>query len=382
MQTLENKKSIKNLIKNNSLNIICSVENINNIENNLDKNITAVVSDTEININIPVIKTGTVYTSLLNEEQINCDAVLLNVSEYSKKELIEISEFYNNKNIELLFKVKDLFDVAKVRQLKPELIILGSDVYSAGAVHPVILNSLIDWECAILLNKGNSNAGLSLAHEYGFKGLYTDEDITAVNADVNIDFEHTLFLEKLYSRRSSVRPLIKAGGLKNKADIIECINNGADIVGINVTLSNISNISDLLKELKVINNKTVIVLEISDNDILLDKSAVNLVISGLADGIEHKSNGSLVNSYKNVLDMSDISEKNSLVPVMYSGSINDLWDKDIENLRLWLSASEAEDINKIVRIFNPELINLDYDKILINKRNDLMGFFRSIKYKK
>lgn len=380
MQTLDRKQTIKNLINNNSLSIICSVENINNIENN--KNIVAVVSDTEISLSIPVVKTDTVYTSLLNEETINCDAVLLNVSEYSKKELIEISEFYKNKNIELLFKVKDLYDVAKVRQLKPELIILGSDVYSAGAVHPVILRSLIDWDCSILLNKGNSTAGLSLAYEYGFKGLYTDEDISSVDVNININYEHNLFLEKLYSRRSTVRPLIKAGGLSNKADIIECINNGADIIGINMTLLNYDNISDLLKELKVINNKTVIVLEISDNDILLDKSAVHLVISGLTDGIEHKCNGSLINSYKNVLDMSEISEKNSLKPVMYSGSVNDLWDKDIENIRLWLSASEAEDINKIVRIFSPELINLDFDKILVNKRNDLMGFFKSIKYKK
>lgn len=380
MQTLDRKQTIKNLINNNSLSIICSVENINNIENN--KNIVAVVSDTEISLSIPVVKTDTVYTSLLNEETINCDAVLLNVSEYSKKELIEISEFYNNKNIELLFKVKDLYDVAKVRQLKPELIILGSDVYCAGAVHPVILKSLIDWDCSILLNKGNSTAGLSLAYEYGFKGLYTDEDISAVDLNININYEHSLFLEKLYSRRSSVRPLIKAGGLSNKADIIECINNGADIIGINMTLLNYDNISDLLKELKVINNNAVVVIEISDNDILLDKSAVHLVISGLADGIEHKCNGSLINSYKNVLDMSEISEKNSLKPVMYSGSVNDLWDKDIENIRLWLSASEAEDINKIVRIFSPELINLDFDKILVNKRNDLMGFFKSIKYKK
>lgn len=379
MQTLEKKQSIKDLLKNNSLNIICSAKNINNIN---DKNILAVLSDTEISINKPVIMTGTVYTSLLNEEQVNCDAVLLNVSEYSKKEIIEISEFYNNKNIELLYKIKDLYDVAKVRQLKPQLIILGSDIYSAGAAHPVILKSLIDWDCTMFLNKGNSSAGISLAHEYGFAGLYTDKEINTLNTNINITYEHGVFLEKLYSRRTSVRPLIKAGGLNNKEDIIECINNGADIIGINIDLLNYDNIFDLLKELKVINNKAVVVLEVNGNDLMLDKSVVNLVLSGLADGIEHKHNGSLVNSYKNVLDMSDISEKNSLIPVMYSGSVNNLWDKDITDIRLWLSVSCADDINNVVRIFNPELINLDYETVLKNKRNDLMGFIKSIKYKK
>ncbi|MDE7315552.1 MAG: hypothetical protein K2N11_07600, partial [Mucispirillum sp.] len=173
---LQNKSKLINTIKTRNLNIICSSQLADMIPDNI---LSAVIIDDNLLCRKNIIKLQKGI-----DNSLNVDGIIINTAEYSKQQIMQIHEKYQNQNIDVLYKIASINDIAKVRSTKAEILILGSDDIYTNNVNPYILKMLIDWNAVYFLNC--SNGGISMQHilEYGFAGVYSENYINTASFNV------------------------------------------------------------------------------------------------------------------------------------------------------------------------------------------------------
>lgn len=362
---LKNKSNLKNILKNSSSNIICR----NIYADNINTDIQAViVKDEEVcNLDIPKLFTGNI-NNLSNKD---IDGIIINVSEYSKGQIININENYSH--LDIIYKVSNVHDIAKIRSLKPDIVIIGSDNIYNNSINPYILKMLIDWDCLFLLNCGNMSISLQHIYEYGFSGIYSESNINIINYNVDENIKPADYLSKLYIKKSSIRPLLKAKNIENQEELDICIKKDIDMVGFLFDKHNKSNIINMLNNMH--NKNFVKVLEVYDESLIQD--ALNIINLGLADCIENNSSKEYIeNSFKR---HSIINNKSTLLEPLIIENINVLENNIEIHNPLWITYQEDMDIMSIIKIYGVELIEFNIKKY--NTEEKISEIIKKIKYK-
>ncbi len=362
---LKNKSNLINTIKTRNSNIICSSQLADMIPENI---LSAVIGDNS-SCSKDVIKLQKGINNSLN-----ADGIIINTSEYSKQQIIQIHEQSKIQGIDVLYKIASVNDIAKVRSIKAEVLILGSDEISANNVNPYILKMLIDWETVCFLNC--SNDGISMQHilEYGFTGVYSENYINTESFDIDESIKSTNYLSKLYMKKSSIRPLLKAKNIIDNDELNICIKKDIDMTGFLFDKHNKSNIISMLEN---INNKNCVkVLEVYDSSII--DEALLLIKSGLADCIEDNTNMQkyTANAYKRY---SLVNNKNTFIEPLMIESIDIVKNNTEIHNPLWLSFQEDSDMISIIKEYKVDLIEFDIKKY--NTVDKITEMIKKIKYK-
>ena len=363
---LQNKSNLINTIKTRNSNIICSSQLADMIAENI---LSAVIVDDNSICSKDVIKLQKGINNSLN-----ADGIIINVSEHSKQQIIQIHEQSKKQGIDVLYKASSVNDIAKVRSVKAEILILGSDDISVNNVNPYILKMLIDWEALCLLNC--SNDGISMQHilEYGFAGVYSENYINAESFDVDESIKSTNYLSKLYMKKSSIRPLLKAKNIADNDELAVCIKKDIDMTGFLFDKHNKSNIISMLENIK--NQSCVKVLEVYDSSMI--DEALSLIEKGLADCIEDNTNMQkyTANTYKRY---SLVNTKNTFVEPFMIDSVDVVKNNTEIHNPLWLSLQEDSDMMSIIKEYKVELIEFDVKKY--NTVDKITEMIKKIKYK-
>ena len=362
---LKNKSNLKNILKNSSSNIICR----NIYADNIHKDIAAVIiRDEEVcNMEYPKLFAGNIN----NLSNIDADGIIINVSEYSKGQIININDKYSH--LDIIYKVSNVYDIAKIRSLKPEILIIGSDNIHNNSINPYILKMLIDWDSLCLLNCGNMSISMQHIYEYGFSGIYSESNINIINYNVDENIKPADYLSKLYMKKSSIRPLLKVKNIENQEELEICIKKDIDMIGFSFDKHNKSNIINMLKSIQAKN--VVKVLEVHDESLIQD--VLNIINSELADCIENNSSEEYIeNSFKR---HSIINNKNTFIEPLIIENISVLENNVEIHNPLWITYQEDIDIMSIIKIYGVELIEFDIKKY--NTEEKISEIIKKIKYK-
>lgn len=363
---LQNKSNLINTIKTRNSNIICSSHLADIIPDNI---LSAVIIDDNLSYRKDVIKLQKGIDNSLNS-----DGIIINTAEYSKKQIMQINEKYKKQGLDLLYKIASVNDIAKVRSIKAEILILGSDDIFTNSVNPYILKMLIDWNAVCLLNC--SIDGISIQHilEYGFSGVYSENYINTVSFSVDENIKSTNYLSKLYMKKSSIRPLLKAANITDSDALNICLKKDIDMTGFLFDKHNKSNIISMLKSIK--DKNCVKVLEIYD-DSMIDE-ALLLVDEGLADCIEDNADIQryTANTYKRY---SLLNTKNTFIEPLMIESVDIIKNNTEIHNPLWLSFQEDSDMMSIIKEYKVDLIEFDVKKN--NTIDKITEIIKKIKYK-
>ena len=363
---LQNKSNLINTIKTRNSNVICSSQLADMIPENI---LSAVIVDDNSSCRKDVVKLQKGINNSLNAE-----GIIINASEYSKQQIMQIHEQSKTQGVDVLYKIASVNDIAKIRSTKAEVLILGSDDISTNNVNPYILKMLIDWEAVCFLNC--SGDGISMQHilEYGFAGVYSENYINTESFDIYENVKSTNYLSKLYMKKSSIRPLLKAKNIMDSDELAVCLKKDIDMTGFLFDKHNKSNIINMLNSLK--DKNCVKVLEVYDADMI--DEALLLVENGLADCIEDNTNMQryTANTYKRY---SLINTKNTFVEPLMIESI-DIIKNNIEiHNPLWLSLQDGRDMMSIIKEYKVELI--EFDIKTYNTIDKITEMIKKIKYK-
>lgn len=359
------KTNIIDEITNNKLSIVCDASLMDKINST---NIRAVlVSDIYSKNNKPLIYNGDVRSVSLNQLS-EFEAVAVNAKDYTKQELVSFSSMIESINTSLIYIVSGVADIVKIRSLKPQVVVINQHPNQ----NPVALKLNIDWKCSCMLNPLKNNIQLEYILEYGFAGIYADRYINEqmVLSDDNI--LSSCYLDRLYMKKSSIRPLLKASGIKDMCATEVCAETGIDMLGFLFDNKNKSNIIDMLKFCK--ENNKVACLEVFDNTMIND--ALSLIEQGYADCIENHTGEEkyTANSY-NVFSAFN-STVNGIAPVL-AESVSVIEDNNITTP--WLSFLESEDMMRIIKQYNVELIEFKIKEY--NTKDKIKELIKKIKYK-
>ena len=173
-------------------------------------------------------------------------------------------------------------------------------------------------------------------------------------------------------KKSSIRPLLKSSGIKDMLDVELCAETGIDMLGFLFDNKNKSNIIDMLKFSK--ENNKVVCLEVFDNTMLND--ALSLIEQGYADCIENHTgidyytanNYNVFSAFNNVV--------NGVTPVL-AESVSVIENNNITTP--WLSFTESEDMMRIIKQYNVELIEFKITEY--NTKDKIKELIKKIKYK-
>lgn len=357
-------KLIDEIIKN-ELSIICDAALSENIKS---QDIRAVLVNSVKNYknNIPSVYNGDIRSVSL-EQLGEFDGIAVNVKDYSKQELVSFSSMFQELNTSVIYLISNVVDIVKIRSLKPQVVVINQQ----HAQNPVSLKLNIDWECRCLLNPLKNNIKMEYLIEYGFSGIYADRFINSAN-----DFDNNIlssgYLDKLYVKKSSIRPLLKVSNITNMQEIDMSIASGIDMLGFLFDNTNKSNIIEMLLLCKESNKVTC--LEVYDSSMF--DEAVNLIKQGYADCIENHTGEEsyIVNSY-NIYSAFNTMVNNISPILIESVSI-------IENHNIstpWLSFMESEDMMSIIKLHNVELVEFNIKKY--NSSDKIKELIKKIKYK-
>lgn len=363
---LQNKSNLINTIKTRNSNIICSSQLADMIPENI---LSAVIVDDNSSCSKDVIKLQKGIDNSLNAE-----GIIINVAEYSKQQIMQIHEKSQKQGIVVLYKIASVSDIAKVRSIKAEVLILGSDEAAVNNVNPYILKMLIDWNAVCLLNC--SNDGISMQHilEYGFAGVYSENYINTKSFDIDKNIKSTNYLSKLYMKKSSIRPLLKAKNIVDIDELNTCIKKDIDMTGFLFDKHNKSNIISMLENIK--DKNCVKVLEVYDSSMI--DEALSLIEKGLADCIEDNTNMQkyTANTYKRY---SLVNTKNTFIEPLMVESVDVVKNNTEIHNPLWLSFQEDSDMMSIIKEYKVELIEFDVKKY--NTIDKITEIIKKIKYK-
>ncbi len=363
---LQNKSNLINTLKTRNLNIVCSSQLAYMIPDNM---LSAIIIDDNSLYSKNIIKLQKGINDALNS-----DGIIINVAEYSKQQIIQIHEKYQKQGIYILYKVSNIYDIAKVRSIKADILILGSDDISINNLNPYILKMLIDWNAVCLLNC--SIDGISMQHilEYGFAGVYSETYINTDSFDIDENIISTNYLSKLYMKKSSIRPLLKAKNINNSNELNICLKKDIDMVGFLFDKYNKSNIISMLRNIK--DKNCVKVLEVYDSSITGE--ALSLVNGGLADCIEDNTNMQkyIANTYKRY---SLLNTKNTFIEPLMIESIDIIKNNTEIHNPLWISFQEDSSMMSIIKEYKVELIEFDIKKY--NTADTINEIIKKIKYK-
>ncbi len=325
--------------------------------------------DSIIKVTSNVDESGIIYfngdiRSVSNNQLKKFTSVIVSVSDYTKDELINIKNFLCD--IDFIYIIKNVYDIAKIRIFRPKIIIISK----SDNINTLILKMNIDWKCELLFESITNSIDNRILLEYGFSGIYCKNKIILLNTDNN--YYASNYLELLYTRKSSIRPLLKASGITNIDEVFLCIENGIDMLGFLFDKINKDTIIQILKQIKNINITKA--LEVK-NKMLID-SACSIIENQDALCIENQTNISdyIANSYK--LYNNGLHNKNTLTPCLVD--VNNLPDK-INNTTLWLAFAEGRQIEYIIKQYNIELISFNIKKY--NNKEKLIELKKIVKYK-
>lgn len=359
------KTNIIDEISNNKLSILCNASLMDKINSS---NIRAVlVSDINSRSHKPLIYNGDIRSVSLNQLSV-FEAVAVNVKDYTKQELVSFSSMIESVNASLIYLVSSVVDIVKIRSLKPQVVVINQQSHQ----NPVALKLNIDWNCSCLLNPLKNNIQLEYIIEYGFAGIYADRYINEqmVLSDDNIAL--SCYLDKLYMKKSSIRPLLKTSGIKDILEVELCAETGIDMLGFLFDNENKSNIIDMLKFCK--ENNKVVCLEVFDNTMLND--ALSIIEQGYADCIENHTgiDDYTANSYNVFSAFNNVV--NGVTPVL-TESVSVIENNNITTP--WLSFTESEDMMRIIKQYNVELIEFKIAEY--NTKDKIKELIKKIKYK-
>lgn len=358
------KTNLIDKLTNNKQNIICDVM----LMDKINADISAVlVKDAACNISsIPSIYNGDIRSASINQLQ-HFDGVILNVVEFSKDEIKIFSQMFENNNISVIYNISNINDIVKIRFLKPKVVIISQNTIQ----NPVAVKLNIDWECSCILNPKN-NISMAYINEYGFSGLYAESFIDENISILKDIIKPSMYLDKLYIKKSSIRPLLKASKVSSTNEIDLCAAAGIDMVSIIFDENNIDNVINLLSLCK--HNNKVAALEVYDSK--LAGRAEELINMGMADCIENNtdSNSYIPCSYQRASAFSN--NINNITPLLVD---NDAFIKENTLYTPWLSFMEGEDMTSIIKLNNIELIEFNIQKY--NTIDKIRELIKKIKYK-
>lgn len=363
---LQNKSNLINTIKIRHSNIICSSQLADMIPDNI---LSAVIIDDNLLCRKNIIKLQKDI-----DNSLNADGIIINTAEYSKQQIMQIHEKYQKQGVDILYKIASINDIAKVRSIKAEILILGSDDIYTNNVNPYILKMLIDWNAVYFLNCSSDVISMQHILEYGFAGVYSENYINTASFDVNENIKSTNYLSKLYMKKSSIRPLLKAANIMDSDELNICLKKDIDMTGFLFDKHNKSNIISMLKSIK--DKNCVKVLEVYD-DSMIDEASL-LVDEGLADCIEDNTNMQryTANTYKRY---SLVNAENTFIEPLIIENVDIIKNNAEIYSPLWLSFQEDSDMMSIIKEYKVELIEFDIKKY--NTMNKITEIIKKIKYK-
>ena len=360
------KTNIIEKITANNQNIICNTALASRINKS---HITALLTR-DINENenkLPLIYGGDIRSVSLQQLK-NFECVSLLVKEYTKEEIMSFSNMLTGENIAVIYVVNNLLDIIKIRSLSPKVVVINQQPNQ----NILALKLYIDWNCSCLLSPLKNNVSMEYVVEYGFSGIYAENYINENICNIEESILSSGYLNKLYTKKSSIRPLLKASNISDDEELQSCIAQRVDIVGFvfdNIEKSNIISMLKLSKE-----NNRVVCLEVYKKEMLL--KAQELIKIGLADCIENHTEeySYIANSYgifsafnKNI---------NGITPMVVE-NISSIEDNNMINP--WFSYTENQNISSIIKLHNIELIEFSVKKY--NTQEKIKNIIKKIKYK-
>lgn len=353
-------------ITKNELSIICDADLAENIDS---QNIRAVLANTIKNnkSSLPVIYNGDIRSVSLN--QLNeFDGIVINVKDFSKQEITAFSSMFQGLNTSVIYLISNVVDIVKIRSLQPQVVVINQQ----HTQNPVSLKLNIDWKCSCLLNPLKNNVKMEYLIEYGFSGIYADRFINNNIDEINCNITSSLYMDKLYVKKSSIRPLLKASNITSIEEMNLCISSGIDMLGFLFDNKNKSNIIDMLLSGKECN--MVASLEVYESSML--EEASNLINSGNADCIEnHTGKDSYIANSYNIFSAFNTTV-NNVSPVLVE-SVSIIEDNNITTP--WLSFMESEDMMSVIKLHNVELIEFNIKDY--NTKDKIKELIKKIKYK-
>lgn len=358
------KTNLIDKLTNNKQNVICDImltEKINtNISAILVKDIACIIN------NIPSIYNGDIRSVSINQLK-HFDGVILNVMEFSKDGIKIFSQLFANNNISVIYNISNTNDIIKIRFLKPKVVIISQNTIQ----NPVAVKLNIDWQCSCILNP-KTNISMAYINEYGFSGLYAESFIDE-NLCVSKDKVYAVnYLDKLYIKKSSIRPLLKASNITLQEEINLCIENGIDMVGLRLHENSIDKTINLLKICK--NNNKITAIEVYDSNSII--IAEELVSSGMADCIENHTDSNLYIPCSYKLASAFNNNINNITPLLVDNAV---FIKDNNIYTPWLSFMEGEDMTSIIKLHNIELIEFNIQNYKTTDK--IKELIKKIKYK-
>lgn len=334
----------------------------NKLWNSMEENHTII----NVTLNINHEKSSVLYfngdiRSVSINQLNNFAGIIISACDYTKNEIKNIKSNIKD-NVNIIFIVKNVYDIGKIRSFLPKLVIISSK----DNHNPLVLKMNIDWECDFIYENHNENIATQLLLEYGFSGSYNGNEMVILKEKTE---NNNHYLTSLYAKKSSIRPLLKATGVESVDEMEICVNHGIDLVGLPFKSDNQNNIIELLenKEYKNIIKS----LEVTE-ELMLNK-AVSLANNYNNLCIENNSHikGYIPKSYNLISENS-----NSLSPnVISENHLEHIKD----NKRYWLALSKGKNIENIIKQYNIELILFNIKEY--NTEEKIIKLKKLVKYK-
>ena len=184
---------------------------------------------------------------LLEKEDIDvsyragADAILLIAALLDQEKLKELYEYATSLNLSVLVEVHNREEIAKVRPIKPKITGINCrnlKTFKIDQTIPLSLKVFIDWDTKLVYESGVTSFNEAIIpFESGFSAILVGESVVR-DPDLIEDLiqaeqrtGEANFWNRLYSRKTKKRPLVKICGITNEEDAREAVALGADILG-------------------------------------------------------------------------------------------------------------------------------------------------------
>lgn len=222
----------------------------------------------------------------IGEKFFRRETVVIEASSAGKKALEDAcGEVEASGRIPLL-KAADASDIAKVRFMRPNTLLLSDEGAAKGEadkIIPVILREFVDWKCSFVYQASSPCPFTdNLVRDEGFGGVLRG-NASSPAASGAAGESRRGFWTKLFRRRRYTRPLVKIGGIKRSQDANLASGLGADIIGFELS-SGAENIIGLINSLP--ETESAMVVSVPEGREDLYKIAAELLEQGKIDAVE------------------------------------------------------------------------------------------------
>lgn len=332
---------------------------------------------------------------LLDKEDIDvsyragADAILLIAALLDVNKLKELYDYATLLNLSVLVEVHNREEIEKVRPFKPKITGINCrnlKTFKIDLTLPLSLKIFIDWDTKLVYESGVTSFNeAAIPFESGFSAILAGEavvrDPDLIDGLIQAEKRkgESNFWNRLYSKKTEKRPLVKICGITNETDARIAVELGADILGFVLADSprkaNASFIRSI-SELPVL--KVAIV--VTDNG-EPDREVMSLLEKGYLHGVQFhgdespRSLGSFSYPCYKALRLKDCSGAEEIGRFPGPRVLVDAWTEDsyggtgrriddravkraAEERALWIAGGlSPENIRSVVETYKPELID-------------------------